>query len=683
MGTLAKVYDEDNIARAWRWIRSNPNRDFKGHFREFYERYSLADIALLADLRDRLTRGIYQPSESCKLYLPKKSGILRPYSLLSIEDQIVYQSFVNVIAEQLYPRIKSRYLIDTFGHLYAGKTSVWFYRKWSDGYIKFNQAAKDAFTRGLKFTASFDLTAYYDSIDHRVLKHFLLQIGCTIDFCDELTKLLSTWTATAHKVYHGHGIPQGPLASGLLSEVVLQHFDRNYGHSGKIKYLRYVDDIRLFARSELELRKMIVRLDLLSKDIGLFPQSGKIEIHEVKDIDAELKSISTPPESVIQQNVISQLRVHKRIIELSPSLKIHNETRFKYVLAYASPRSSQNLRLMKIFEARPDLSTPISEYFKKYRTLPKSVSDWVLREAKKDQLYSAVHSNLLSIAECRMPKSHSAKMNAVVKTIWSPGNPRMDLLAKTGAWSIRNGLLSLGQTTYGIRKKKNWWPQAILISSLNRNYYGDVYLAATLNECLRSDSTDAALAAAAQLAALNLSISLPVSQMNRKAALLLRHLGIINRTPQRECGIKLSMTSLLGAQVANVHWRIIFGNDYRRAEIQAIWCRAYSQTNITSFVNAMDVFNDWLMIRLYAHDSTIGTYAPGKIGSILNSTRLQAKYPLILVMVKNIHEHRYLSHLSHALIKKTGRPTKHIKFSYLTQAKRYMKAAFLELERKW
>jgi hypothetical protein len=164
MGLLRDAYDSANLDRAWRWIRSNPDSEYKSYFRSAYTQFALADSALLADLQKRLKRGTYQPSHACKIFYPKRSGILRPYTLLTVEDQIVYQALVNIVAEQLFPHVKARYLTETFGHLYAGKSSVWFYRKWSDGYAAFNKTARQAFNTGLKFTASFDLTAYYDSL---------------------------------------------------------------------------------------------------------------------------------------------------------------------------------------------------------------------------------------------------------------------------------------------------------------------------------------------------------------------------------------------------------------------------------------------------------------------------------------------------------------------------------------
>jgi hypothetical protein len=169
MSASNELYDAKNIERAWRWIKSNPDARYKAYFRDLYSIYEVAEKSLLERLRQRLRRGTFIPTNSCKLFFPKASGILRPYSLLAVEDQIAYQAAVNVVADRLYPRVRLRYLQEVFGHLYAGRSSVWFYRKWSRGYQKFNDAARTAFAEGYRYAASFDLTACYDSLDHGVL----------------------------------------------------------------------------------------------------------------------------------------------------------------------------------------------------------------------------------------------------------------------------------------------------------------------------------------------------------------------------------------------------------------------------------------------------------------------------------------------------------------------------------
>ena len=106
MADLGQLRTIDNLQRAWRWVRSNSDASYKSYFRDLYGNFAVADDALLADLADRLRRGVYHPSGACKLFFPKSSGILRPYSLLTVEDQIVYQAAINLVADKIFPKVK-------------------------------------------------------------------------------------------------------------------------------------------------------------------------------------------------------------------------------------------------------------------------------------------------------------------------------------------------------------------------------------------------------------------------------------------------------------------------------------------------------------------------------------------------------------------------------------------------
>ena len=683
MGLLKDAYDSANLERAWRWIRSNPDSEYKSYFRHAYSQFALADVALLADLGRRLKRGTYQPSHACKIFYPKRSGILRPYTLLTVEDQIVYQALVNVVAERLFPHVKSRYLTEAFGHLCAGKSSVWFYRKWSDGYAVFNKTARQAFDSGLTFTASFDLTAYYDSLDHGVLRHFLSAIGCDREFCSVLTEYLSRWTATERRMYHNHGIPQGPLGSGLLSEVVLQHFDSNYGDPRRVRYMRYVDDIRLFAATRQELREMIVDLDLLSKDVGLFPQSSKIEIHEVKDIESELKSVSRPPEEAIKRKVVNQDKLRRRLTELSPRFRVVNDTRFKYLLAHASPSSKLNGRLWRILEQRPDLYGCIFRYFRRYVTLPKGVVREILKQIRKRPLYDAVTCGLIATVEDRLLATLRASANNAIKSLWKPRKLPPSLAAHVGSWLLREGLLTPKQCDAVFHRDCDWWVVSRLLEAVSGWHYSTAQITAILNHCLKSESNEVGICAATQIVKRSLTVTAPMADLNRSGAIVLNAFGVIASIPRARCGVADSITALLGNRAPDVKWRKVFGAEYAKAEQQAIWCRAYSRTDMTAFVNALDVFNDWVLSGLYQHDTSIGTYTLGKIGSVLTSTRLKAGYPAIFSLVSSVHNQRLKSMLSHPTVRNTKRVTGQVRFSYLPVAKRLMVKAFKELNTKW
>jgi hypothetical protein len=620
MSTYDEVAAPENLARAWRWLKSNPDASYKKYCRETYGIFAIAEEALLEDLADRLNRRLYEPSKACKLFFPKPSGILRPYSLLSVEDQVVYQAAVNVIAERLLPRVKHRYMSEVFGHLYAGRSGTWFYRRWSDGYAKFNDAARKAVAKGFRVAASFDLTACYDSLDHGVLRTSLKEIGCDKEFGDLLSEWLSTWTATNDGMFLSHGIPQGPLGSGLLSEVILRHFDERRRAEQKVLYFRYVDDIRLFGRSEHDLRSMLIKLDLLSKDIGLFPQSSKIEIHEVKDIEAELKTISSPTEGERLFRPLDQNRLRKKLNAVTPRFNVSNPTRFKHLLAQADPSAELTNRLWRIFERHPEYYGPVTRYLMRYPKLPRLVAERLVAEIKKQKLYPAITASLLEVAEDRLDATHCKEVDRIVKGIWKPRTLQCELFAVAGRWAIRRGLLTAAQTRFACEGVTPWWARAQLLAALNPAHLGTTPISERLNAVLRSDFSDVAMTAAFEAARQGVQIDKPFRSISHSGSILLKELGLLRRR-RRICGIDTSLKKLLGS-IGTVNWRQFFGPDYRRAERQIVVCRGLVETNISAWVNAIDVFNDWLLISLYRRESALGTYHAGSIGSIKSSTRL-------------------------------------------------------------
>lgn len=688
MATMNEVVEKANLDRAWRWIRSNPDPNYKRYCGESYSRFAIADDRLLVDIQARLKKGIYEPSHSCKFLIPKKSGILRPYTILTVEDQIVYQALVNVIAEHLAPRIRSRYMNESFGHLYAGKTSIWFYKKWSAGYQAFNKAARAAFSRGLRYAASFDLTACYDSLDHGVLSHFLKEINCDQAFCDFLKTGLSKWTATNQRIYHFHGIPQGPLGSGLLAEVVLQHFDQHYGTRGTLAYLRYVDDIRLFASKESDLRKMLVTLDMLSKDVGLFPQAGKIEIHEVKDIDKELKSISNPTETAVKHTHVDHEKLRNRIMELTSRGKIDDETRFKYLLAHANPHFRLNRRLMLLSERRPDLTNAVMRYFKRYKKLPRTVSSELIARVRKKQLYDNVAAEIIDALDGRVDAQLSVQLDRILKKQWKPRGLGTDLKHVMARRLLKNGALTTNQIKYALHSTPEWWVRVQLVSQLSNRNASTQMLESWLNQSLRDKAPDVSIAAAEKIAIESVAVFRPVADINPSGGKILRAFGLIKRVPGRACGVEFSISKLTKI-TSGLNWRGVFGTDYKQAETQAVLMQALAETNATAFVNAADVFNDLLLHRLFLHQPALGGYTLGRIGSVLphagggGSVNLRTAYPDLFAYMASIHDQRYLSNLSHPQVRRTGKPTGHIKFAYLKSATRMLKAAVEELSFNW
>src|SRR5207248_8556611 len=113
-----------------------------------------------------------------------------------------------------------------------------------------------------------------------------------------------------------------------------------------------------------DLRRVVTWLDLLSKEVGLFPQSSKIDIHQVTDIEAELKSVSKPFEEVQDEEDegVDQDKLRHRLIELSKKYKVSSPTEFKFLLAYAEPSGRLNNRLWRLLDNHPEMSGNILRY---------------------------------------------------------------------------------------------------------------------------------------------------------------------------------------------------------------------------------------------------------------------------------------------------------------------------------
>lgn len=682
MDDLTRAWQIENLRRAWGWLRSNPDRTYKGYFRQLYSAYATADEALLTNLRSRLTRGVFAPSDAVKVFFPKPSGVLRPYSLLAIEDQIVYQAMANVVAERLYPHVKSRYNKQVFGHLYAGSSSRWFYRKWSDGYKAFNTAAEDAFKNGYTWTASFDLTAFYDSIDHKVLRYMLGKIDLDEDFGQCLAEYLAQWTATSTQIYHNHGIPQGPLSSGLVAEVVLKHFDDQRLSAYDVKYFRYVDDIRLFAKKEEHLRHALVALDRISKDVGLFPQSGKIDIHLVVDIAEELKSVSNPIESVLSAPAPDQAALRKRITELTPRFKVANPTRFKFLLAKANPSAMLMDRLWRIYEHAPHYYPQVAGLLSKFDEIPDRHANKIIDEIDRQQLYPAVRAAFINATVGRMPSSTLPKAKTVLKKLWQPKHGQADLSDALWRWLCHESHLTVPQLRYGFRSKLTWWLQMRLHFGMDWNSVTIKQRNDWLNHTMRSKHADVAISAAWLCGFYDIPPDRPTKDIHPLAKEMLKEHGLMRRANSSVCGVRLALLEMTGHDIP-IHWKKFFGTAYKRAEAQITTCKGYFKTDPTAWVNAIDVFVDLLLDSLHRHQPAIGVYTLGRAGSTLeNPVRLRAAYPAIAAMASQFHEKRLESNLSHAVVKKTKKPTKPIKFKWLRVGSKSLLKGIQELHAK-
>ena len=213
----------------------------------------------------------------------------------------------------------------------------------------------------------------------------------------------------------------------------------------------------------------------------------------------------------------------------------------------------------------------------------------------------------------RLSVADSRALNKILKAQWRPRTLSPELKAEAGKRLVRDGWLNINQTRYAIHTIGSGG-RAQLVSALNGQHYGTTPLESLTNEALRDHNPRRESSGGTQVALLSVGVALCTIQHSGGKAL--RQFGILTRVPGRSCGISWSMTRLTGRS-SSVNWRSIFGSTYRHAEKLAVQMRALSDTNVTAFVNAADVFNDRLLSRLYQHDDPMFEQAFKNIDDVL------------------------------------------------------------------
>lgn len=353
-----EAFSLKNLNLAWRRINTGTGHLYKRFFRPVYLAYEIAVDENLKDLRERLKGGSYEPHEPIRFYLPKPSGLQRPITLLSLEDQIVFQCIANVFAEKLRRRRLEVQYNTVYSNILQRKDSIFFVKDWHVSYHKFQEKIKAYYKAKYRWIAHFDLAAFYDTICHELLLKIAYPRSKT-DVEDLIIKYLLKWSSSKKSENHGHGLPQGVLASDFLAECFLLPVDESLIRD-KIKYIRYCDDIRVFGKSENQVRSEIVRLEIYFRERGLIPQGAKHAIEEAKSIKDAMGSLPSikgefkgTPIQWFTIPAATAYRKFRKALKGRP-LKIADKSRARHILYHASSNYRLTNLVLKLMLHHPE-----------------------------------------------------------------------------------------------------------------------------------------------------------------------------------------------------------------------------------------------------------------------------------------------------------------------------------------
>ncbi len=358
----------NNLELAWRRITTGGNYQYKRLYRPVYYAYEVALEQNLKDLRHRLRGGSFEARHPERIYAPKASGLHRPLALLSIEDQIVLQAFANLAAKRLQKKRAPLQFSVVFSNILERRESIFFFRRWQDTYSAFQRRIKKHYAGGLQWVGDFDLAAFYDTVSHELLLRTIYPRTTNADL-DWIAKCLKTWSSNRDASGHGHGLPQGPLASDFLAECFLLPIDLALQNSRG--YTRYVDDFRLFGATEDEVRANLIELERHCRERGLIPQAGKFAIKRAQNVQEAmgmLPSISDPQHEGAGSEKISKkqaLSAFRSAIGGRP-YRVTDKTRLRFVLYRAEPAGDLLNLVLRLIPRHPEHADAFFAYLGRF-----------------------------------------------------------------------------------------------------------------------------------------------------------------------------------------------------------------------------------------------------------------------------------------------------------------------------
>jgi len=366
-----RLVSSANLTLAWNRLSTATNLPYKRYFRKVFDAYEIASRQNIADLQARIGGGSFAPGKPLRLFIPKGAGLNRSITLLHIEDQIALQAIANILAKKIRARRQKVEGKVVFSNkLNSDESCIFFLEDWQGCYRRYLAQIDRLYARGYKWVAYFDLAAFYDTISHELLLKTVYPRMKPSDDGNIVCEWLEKWITPRTTWPLQHGIPQGPQSSDFLAEIFLLPIDEEMSKSRKHAYVRYVDDIRIFGKTELEVQAAVQKLEALCRDRGLIPQAKKFAVVELKSPqDARGTLASIPSDEEALQSSISTAQAEKLFREAigGRPLRVTDKSRVRYVLFRAPPSAKIRKWVLQLMQHHPEHIEQFAAYLQRFR----------------------------------------------------------------------------------------------------------------------------------------------------------------------------------------------------------------------------------------------------------------------------------------------------------------------------
>lgn len=655
-----------NLQLAWRRITSGLNTNYKSRYGLIFEAYELGVPATLKDLRARLIAQTYQPTQPLRLYYPKSSGLQRPFTFLSVEDQIVLQAFANLCANKIRSDRQPLEGKNVFSNYLESPTSPFFVKEWWIGYRALKYKIETLYKDGFTWAVTFDLAAFYDTISHDLLIKIISPRSGDQKLGDKVRTWLKAWSSTTKGLGYSHGIPQGPVASAVLAECLMFPIDQKM--SSEYNYLRYVDDIRIFGKSEGEIRHAMVKLDRLCRERGLIPQVDKlgiIKLSSPKDLDKLITPFDTYSQGT-RRIPMAETRAFKMLASAidSNGKKILDKTSLRFAI-FRAPSSDRILKLiLRLWLRFPEHTDAYATYLESYAGNATAPVRLAKKAVRMNYPYDSVKGEMWRIlARMASPAEIKALCQDAIDAF---KNSKTQPATQIGTLVFLCAAERAGLGNYSSFLN---WNSSPMIQAFTAPFLPLVSPCglATVGHMLRRSAPDAGLALTRSFHINSIDpekILLPKETLNPILRAVYEKASVIPSTKRaRHDAIGTTLSKRYG--VSNwIKWRRLLNAEYAHANQTLVWANTYFDAYPSLWLAHQDAFNEIVFRAL--QEALAAAMAPGAIATTERSGKLidygklvsdhcfAAAHPNLSKNLQDVHRRRNRLPSSHPYDKVSG-----------------------------